>query len=705
MAELDDLMKAARKGKEEQAETMWMDALEELPDVSVEELVRVARALVRTGHAGTAESLLWLLVSELKEEGEESDAFKAALAGLKSIPDSDILREEAAELYRDTASDESYAESLLELTLSDPTLDGEEAVQRLDMLEQLSPGSYVRVDPGARIGRVDGLEPLRGVEVEFQNGSTHFPLDSLDELEPVASEDVRALMVFEKGRLSEIARKTPLRLLTMVLNTFDGRMNLKRVRRYVKPVLADQTWAQWWRSAREEIERSPHLGSTGGKSPDLFVRSEPVSRSDQLQREFDRADPAEQLELALSMPEEVDDQDLFDHIHRTLCRSAAGVDPRTPGGAAMRLAVLAVLREMHSTINAGLPEIPEDIKELPAASEVQDALEDQTLPAEILKLVVKRMPEWYPQEWVNIVTELLPVLPEKAARICASHLVEEGHEGALSDAARVLLRTPEPHPGSVMWLWKAVAEKNTPETLSNVSPLAVFRKQLTTLSYLNRTNRIDEERRKALISRARNALLSAGESAIEEAVQEATDGQVSALMSQVERNQGLTKRARARVARSVRAARPELFRVSTPPWEQDVIYTTEEGRQRRQEEYDRIVNERMPEVIKEIGEAAEFGDLSENAEYTAALEERSKLSEKAGRIKDEISRSRIITREMASTPHVTVGSRVKTRDEESGEARAFTFLGPWDADVSEGIYSYQAPLSQKFMGKTTGDKV
>jgi len=54
---------------------------------------------------------------------------------------------------------------------------------------------------------------------------------------------------------------------------------------------------------------------------------------------------------------------------------------------------------------------------------------------------------------------------------------------------------------------------------------------------------------------------------------------------------------------------------------------------------------------------------------------------------------------------VNVGTRVTTRNLESGEEEVFTFLGPWDTKVEEKILNYQAPLSMAFMGARVGEKV
>ena len=703
---MEDVLKAARKGKTEVVEDAWMEALER-DDVPWKQLIEVGKVLARAGQEDVAESQLWFLVTSLQEREDPAAALEVALGGLEALPGSGALREEAVGLYPEVHPGQKRTDALMALTLADDDLDGAEAVERLRTLEAYSPGSYVRVDPGAKFGRVAGLDPDKGLEVEFDGRSRHFRMDQLDKLQHVEPDDVRALVVFEKDRLSELAEEDPEQLIAMVLESFGGRMNLKRVRRYVLPALGNRTWGRWWSSVRKKIEQSPRIGSTGGRSPDLFVRAEPVDRAEQLRRRFDRAKGLAKLSEAHDiLGETIADGDrrakLLVHIGEELADLA---DRSASDAHGLRLGALAVLEEVAREAPDVVPEEAVDVQQVLEETDLQEGLTVDLQESEMMTAVLEHLPNWMPQRWGSVLAEMMPDLSEKGCRWAAARLASEGDGELLEDAAETILGTPNPHPGAVIWLWKGATGENVDPALEGINRLSLLRKLLSVVASVNRDGEMPKKKRKAMLSRARAALLSAGESAIEEAAQEASDEEISALMAQVERNQGLTKKVRARAARSIRAARPELFRTSIPAWKQKVIYTTEEGRQRRAEQYDYIINERMPEVIKEIGEAAELGDLSENAEYTAALEERGRLSEQAGQIKDELSRARIITHELASASHVTVGTRVQARDTESGEERELTFLGPWDAEPSDGIYSYLAPLSQKFMGKTPGDTV
>jgi Transcription elongation factor len=115
------------------------------------------------------------------------------------------------------------------------------------------------------------------------------------------------------------------------------------------------------------------------------------------------------------------------------------------------------------------------------------------------------------------------------------------------------------------------------------------------------------------------------------------------------------------------------------------------------------VQNRLPENSRAIAEAAKKGDLRENADYSAAREERQRLTEAATRIEAELLKAKVITRDLADAQRVTVGSTVRAVEEASGREEVFTFLGPWDAAPEKRVFSYRSPLGLAFMGKRVGE--
>jgi transcription elongation GreA/GreB family factor len=174
----------------------------------------------------------------------------------------------------------------------------------------------------------------------------------------------------------------------------------------------------------------------------------------------------------------------------------------------------------------------------------------------------------------------------------------------------------------------------------------------------------------------------------------------------IEQNAGLTSLNRGRLLGLLRLEHERLFAEDSRPWrDEGVIYTTETGLLRRQEDLERIIKFDIPAVAKQIGEAAAFGDLSENSEYTAALEKRDQLTSRAAMMENEIKAARIITPDMARSPYVNVGCRIRARNLDSDREETFCFLGPWDAEPERGVLTYDAPLALAFMGHKVGDEV
>ena len=183
--------------------------------------------------------------------------------------------------------------------------------------------------------------------------------------------------------------------------------------------------------------------------------------------------------------------------------------------------------------------------------------------------------------------------------------------------------------------------------------------------------------------------------------------QASTLLADVvhEMLRGLTDHAKIQMMQVFGEVHRELKKkeeVAAPHLDEAVIYCTDAGIRSRNDEYERMVNVDLPRVFEAVGKAASFGDLSENAEYTAALEDRARLTKKAEEMVEELRRAKPIDKSLLIEGEVTIGTRVTARDTTSGQTKEFTLLGPWDADLDKGRLDYRAPLARAFMGHGVG---
>jgi transcription elongation GreA/GreB family factor len=215
-----------------------------------------------------------------------------------------------------------------------------------------------------------------------------------------------------------------------------------------------------------------------------------------------------------------------------------------------------------------------------------------------------------------------------------------------------------------------------------------------------------EERHLKVLESARTDLTCLKAQPLLEVIREADHEQLQTLRPLMSDNDGLNPALRSRLKLMLRAEHPLLFTEQTLPWaDETLIYTTEAGLRRTQNQLNRIIEVDIPEVAKQIGEAASHGDLSENSEWTAALEKRDQLASRATTLEEELKQAKVIDLDMADSSYVNIGTRVRARELATGEEHSFTFLGPWDTDSERGILNYRAPLALAFMGKKVGETV
>lgn len=131
-------------------------------------------------------------------------------------------------------------------------------------------------------------------------------------------------------------------------------------------------------------------------------------------------------------------------------------------------------------------------------------------------------------------------------------------------------------------------------------------------------------------------------------------------------------------------------------------YLTEEGYKKLKEELDYLKSAKRQEIAKRIHEAKELGDLSENAEYSAAKEAKAETETRISEI-EKILKESIIIEEPKKIGVVQVGSTIEV--ENGAGVRKYTIVGRNEADPSTGKISNESPLGAAFLGKKVGDKL
>lgn len=137
----------------------------------------------------------------------------------------------------------------------------------------------------------------------------------------------------------------------------------------------------------------------------------------------------------------------------------------------------------------------------------------------------------------------------------------------------------------------------------------------------------------------------------------------------------------------------------------DNTYITEEGRQRLREELEQLRNVERPQIARMLAEAREKGDLTENAEYSAAKEAQAMLELKISKLEDLIARSRIIDNSKIDTSTVRILNKVKIKNRVNNSVMEYQIVPESEASLKQGKIAINSPIAQGLIGKKVGEVV
>jgi transcription elongation factor GreA len=134
-----------------------------------------------------------------------------------------------------------------------------------------------------------------------------------------------------------------------------------------------------------------------------------------------------------------------------------------------------------------------------------------------------------------------------------------------------------------------------------------------------------------------------------------------------------------------------------------ITYMTEEGYKKLKEEISTLETVERPAISKQIAEARDKGDLSENAEYDAAKEAQGMLEAKISQMKNLIANARLINENAIGTDAVQILNKVTIRNTKNNQQMTYTIVAESEANLKENKISVSTPIAQGLMGKKVGD--
>jgi len=135
----------------------------------------------------------------------------------------------------------------------------------------------------------------------------------------------------------------------------------------------------------------------------------------------------------------------------------------------------------------------------------------------------------------------------------------------------------------------------------------------------------------------------------------------------------------------------------------NVSYYTKEGYKKLKEELHTLKTKGRSDMAKQIAEARDKGDLSENAEYDAAKDAQGLLELKISKLENVVANARVIDEDKIDTSKVSILATVKIKNPMNKKIMTYTLVSEEEADLKKNKISVKSPIGKGLLGKKVGE--
>ncbi len=594
--------------------------------------------------------------------------------------------------------------------LSTSNSDGRRAWAYFERLITFQKGRLVYHGGGWGVGEIEELaHDAAEVVVRFQNNRRdRFPLSAaMDIFEPLPEEDLRARHFRDPDLLRKAVRTDPLDVLKAVLVRHQGRASNVGIKNALMQIGIDgSSFSGWWRRARKLAETSEWFKVIGS----------PVKGEIQLLHAA--SDPAQDMRTQmLNLP-------TLNHVLTRVRDQLAGAKDEKMRAVLLEALELRVreAKPSHPTALAAWMLLrderkapQEELLSFLRTVAAEKPPSDPTKPPALWALFhslqgareqercVQALQDLYGEDWKHEGLRNLQHAPGGMARPLVEALFAEGLGKELTAHYRELLARPMRAPDVLVALARLGEAGKLPGEIG--TPLSRAQSYLSLAAYLYVNRRQDAGLMRAqtrlsefltkgkqplierLLADADNATLSS----LRRTLQRGMDEEIDAVMTDVFARVVLT---------GVEAeAKVKHF------WDDGRIWSTKTGLEKRRAEMRQLMEVKIPANTDAIGKAAAMGDLSENSEWEAAIEEQRTLTSRASEMELELRNVDLIEGAILHEGIVSPGTTVRYRQSGTQTDQEITILGPWDTDQGDHVVSYRAPLAAGLLGHRAGETV
>jgi transcription elongation factor GreA-like protein/transcription elongation GreA/GreB family factor len=567
--------------------------------------------------------------------------------------------------------------------------------QHVEPLMQLAKGGYC-MHRSWGFGRITTVDTVFGrFTIDFQ-GKTGHSMDlsfAAESLKPIASDHILARKSADLAALRQMAALHHLDLIKLVLQSYGGRATLEQIQQILVPDVIADDWKKWWEVAKRELKKDGHFQVPLKKSDPIVYQAQETSLQARLTGEFRAAKGLKaRLTVANEMVKNIADIGDKAAISEAITTLNAEIVSHQRTQTALALEAVFVRDELREA--AGLPVQENEITA--AAIWLQNPKVGQlleTMPAAKHKRTLQSFREANPNLWHEAVLGIINALPAKVVGECASLLIQNNKLDLLKETLARLIGQHQASSELLLWL-----AKERSDSFADILGPEVFRAMLTAMER-DQFNERRSNRLRDFILDDPTLLVELIGSADIEIIKDLTRAlQLSPSFDDMDK--------RSLLARIVKSYPLVQSMISGEATKQDSSFVVSwASLERRKNDYQEIVQKKIPANSKEISIARSYGDLRENHEYKAAKEMQKILMRQKAELEAQLGRARGTDFANAKNDVVGIGTKVVVTIPETQATEVYEILGAWDSDPDKGVISYLTPIAQSLINHKVGDEV
>ena len=569
-----------------------------------------------------------------------------------------------------------------------------------EKLSTLAPGNYV-LHGSWGAGKVKEWDLFGGkvtIDFEKSEGQAMGLKLALNKLEPLEEGDIRVQRLNSLDELKELAERDPGEVIVRLLNAHGGKLTPDQIDTELSGSLIDEDkYKKWWDKAKKSLRESKRANVPTKRTEPLSLRDANESPIEFLVNEFEEArnlkskvkalDGVKSEEQALS-----EDQSFIERIVAQV-EEVSRKSMKLQAGLTFEL--LCMIDELVDLVkDYTLPDSSFRIQE--ALQEYPGGLAEATsaLASSRQRRIYEAFPEAYESKWIPKLLEIFNNIGTRGVGEIAKILEEKGEEKSLQKHIKKALSLRTLGPDALSWICRE----------RNKTAEASFSHQVG-LSVLNNieSDYLEDGPRK---SNRLQALVMEDRELITDFLKDVDTNDISNFAKKLLNSPAFPDLDRKSLMARIIKSYPdtgELMKGSVTKRDKSLIVSWE-SLERKKEEYKDLVENRIPQNIKDISIARSYGDLRENFEYKAAKDMQAVLNRRKGEVAQELNLAKPTDFKGADSSAVNVGTIV-TLKAEDGKVVDYTILGAWDGDPEKKILSYKSVVAKGLINKEVGEKV